>query len=154
MRVGERAKVIKLDRPVPSHEDRSQREGEEGLLVRRLNVPWTPETGALWEVRFDDNQTVVFSESELAAIRGGHPVPNDMEELGESWGEAPRTASQPFKKFGAGVGGATAVLALLVFTLAGILLIWAGVSSGHWQLGVGGGVLLLIGVGAAGVLIT
>jgi hypothetical protein len=154
MRTGERAKVVRLERPVPSNEDRSRWEGEEGLLVRRLNVPWNPEEGALWEVRFDSGDVVVFSDRELAAIRAGSPVPNDMEELEESWGKAPRVPSQPFKKFGAGAGGAPAVLALIVFALAGVLLIWASVASGNWKLGALGGGLLLIGITAAGVLIT
>jgi hypothetical protein len=154
MQTGERVKVIRLERPVPSKEDRSRWEGEEGLLIRRLNVPWTAEEGALWEVRFDSGDVAVFSDRELAAIRRGVSVPNNMAELEDSWGKAPRTASQPFKKFGAGAGAAPAVLALLVFALAGVLLLWASVASGDWRLGAAGGVLLLIGVGAAGVLIT
>jgi hypothetical protein len=154
MRVGERAKVISLERPVPSNEDRSRWEGEEGLLVRRLNVPWTPQEGALWEVRFDSGDVVVFSDRELAAIRGGDAVPNDMGELEDSWGKAPRVPSQPYKRFGAGAGAAPAVLALLVFALAAVLLIWASVASGDWRLGAAGAVLLFIGIGAAGVLIS
>jgi hypothetical protein len=153
MRVGERAKVIKLDRP--TKEDRSARAGSEGLLMRRLNVPWTPELGALWEVRFDDGEVVVFSEDELAVIgRDGREIPNDMDDLAQSWGDAPRRPSFPFKRFGAGVTTAPAVLALLVFALAGVLLLWAGISAGSVVLGGAGVVLMLIGIAAAGVLIT
>jgi hypothetical protein len=61
VRVGEKAKVIKLERPVPTHEDRTKWEGQEGLLMRRLNVPWDPEHGELWELRFDSGEIVVFS---------------------------------------------------------------------------------------------
>jgi hypothetical protein len=154
MRVGENAKVTKLVRPVPSGEDRSAYEGKEGLLIRRLNVPWDPAQGELWEVRFDDGKVVVFSEAELASVRGGRTVPNDMDELAETWGEAPRQPSFPFRRFGSGVTAAPAVLALLVFAIAGGLLIWAGFSSGNWAIGGAGILLLLIGIAAAGVLIT
>jgi hypothetical protein len=154
MRVGERAKVTGLDRPVPSKEDRSAWEGKEGLLVRRLNVPWSPDTGELWELRFDSGDVVVFSESELATVRDGREIPNDLEALKESWGDAPRTPSFPFRRFGASVGSAPAILALLFFSLAGVLLVWAGISSDNWLLGAAGAVLVLIGVGAAGVLIS
>lgn len=154
MRVGERAKVLRLDRPVPSKEDRSSYEGQEGLVVRRLNVPWTPDTGALWELRFDAGDVVVFSESELAVVRNGVEEPEDLEALKESWGDAPRGPSLPFRRFGAGIGAAPAVLALLVFALAGILLIWAGVSSDTWAFSAAGAALVLVGVVAAGVLIT
>ncbi len=153
MRVGERAKVTGLDRPVPSKEDRSAWEGKEGLLVRRLNVPWSPDTGELWEVRFDSGDVIVFSESELATMRDGHEIPNDLVALKESWGDAPRVPSFPFKRLGAGAGAGPAVLALLFFSLAGVLLVWAGISSDNWLLSAAGGVLVLIGVGAAGVLI-
>jgi len=154
MRVGEKAKVIKLVRPVPSHEDRSQWEGQEGLLMRRLNVPWDPDQGELWELRFDTGEIVVFSEAELAVVRGARTIPNDMEALAESWGDAPREPSFPFRRFGAGVGSAPAVLALLVFAIAGALLIWAGVQQHSTILDVAGAALVLIGVIAAGVLIT
>jgi hypothetical protein len=154
MRVGEHAKVVKLVRPVPTNEDRSRWQGQEGLLVRRLNVPWDPTQGELWEVRFDSGDVVVFSEAELAAVRGGRTIQNDMEELIESWGDAPRRPSFPFRKFGAGVGAAPAVLALLIFAIAGVLLIWAGVDQRNWLLGGAGGVLVLVGAVAAGVLIT
>jgi hypothetical protein len=152
MRVGERAKVITLDRP--TKEDRSARMGSEGLLVRRLNVPWTPDLGALWEVRFEDGAVVVFSEDELAVMRGDREVPNDMTELAESWGDAPRRPSLPFRRFGAGVSAAPAVLALVVFALAGVLLLWAGVADDNWLLGAAGALLVLVGIGAAGVLIS
>ena len=154
MRVGEKAKVIKLERPVPSHEDRTKWEGQEGLLMRRLNVPWDPEHGELWELRFDSGEIVVFSEAELATVRGGQTIPNDMEGLAETWGDAPRQPSFPFRRFGAGVGAAPAVLALLVFAIAGVLLIWAGVQQHTVALEAAGAALVLIGVIAAGVLIT
>ena len=67
MRTGERARVIRLDRP--TDEDRSRWEGQEGLLVRRLNVPWTPQHGSLWELRFDGGEVVVFSDNGLAVVR-------------------------------------------------------------------------------------
>ena len=152
MRVGERAKVTGLGRP--TKEDRDRWVGQEGLVMRRLNVAWTPEHGELWEVRFDDGQTVVFSASELAVVRGDHAEPLEMGELKESWGKAPRVPSLPFRRFGAGVGAAPAVLALLVFALAGVLLIWAGIADENLLLGAIGVVLMLIGIGAAGVLIS
>ena len=154
MRVGEQAKVVALDRPVPTKEDRSRFEGEVGLIVRRLNVPWTPETGSLWEVRFESGDIVVFSESELATVRGDRVIPNDMQELHEVWGVARRGPSIPFRRLGAGANAAPAVLALLVFMLAGALLVWAGISEESWVLGAAGALLVLIGIGAAGVLIS
>ncbi len=153
MRVGERAKVVQLVRPVPTHEDRSAWEGQEGLLIRRLNVPWDPEQGELWELRFDSGETVVFSEAELALIRNGRTITNDMEELVDSWGDAPREPSFPYRKFGASAGSAPAILALLVFAIAGVLLVWAGLDQHNWLIGGAGGLLVLIGVVAAGVLI-
>lgn len=154
MRVGERARVLGLERPVPTKEDRSEWQGSEGLVVRRLNVPWTPDHGALWELRFDSGDVVVFSDSELAVVHGGVEVPADLDALREGWGDAPRGPSLPFRRFGAGVGGAPAVLALLVFALAGVLLLWAGIASGTWVFSAAGVVLVLIGVVAAGVLIS
>jgi hypothetical protein len=152
MWVGEKAKVRELNRP--TDEDRSDRVGQEGLVVRRLNVAWTPDTGELWELRFDDGEVVVFSSSELDVVRGVGAEPIDMEDLKESWGDAPRRPSLPFRRFGAGSGAAPAVLALLVFTLAGVLLLWAGVSEASLVLGLLGAVLVLVGIVAAGVLIS
>jgi hypothetical protein len=98
---------------------------------------------------------VVFSESELVTLRDGQEIPNDMSALAQSWGDAPRTGSRPFRRLGSGgVGAAPAVLALLFFALAGILLLWAGVSSENWWFAAAGGLLVVIGVGAAGVLIS
>jgi hypothetical protein len=154
MRVGERAKVLKLDRPVPTKEDRSPFLDQEGLVVRRLNVPWDPEHGALWELRFDSGDVVVFSDGELGVVRKGEILPSDIDEVREVWGDAPRGPSLPFRRFGAGLGAAPAVLALFFFALAGVLLLWAGVSSGNWLFAAGGAVLVLIGIAAAGVLIS
>jgi hypothetical protein len=152
LRVGIQAKVIGLNRP--TKEDRAVYEDKEGLVVRRLNVPWDPDVGELWELRFEDGKTVVFSDSELAVMRNGKTIPVDMDDLRESWGDAPRRPSLPFRRFGAGVGAAPAVLALLVFAIAGVLLLWAGVSEGNAMLSAAGIVLMLIGIGAAGVLIS
>ena len=90
----------------------------------------------------------------IAVVRGGRTIPNDMEALAESWGDAPREPSYPFRRFGSGVGSAPAVLALLVFAIAGSLLVWAGVQQHKVILDVAGAALVLIGVIAAGVLIT
>ena len=153
MRVGEQARVIALNRP--THSDRTQWEGREGLLVRRLNAPWTPDFGALWEVRFDKDNTIVFSESELAVVKpDGRVVSSGIEDVREDWGEAPRVPSMPFRRLGSASGTAPAVLALFVFLVAGVLLLIAGVSERSWLLGGAGGLLVLIGIGAAGVLIT
>ena len=152
LRVGVQAKVTGLSRP--TKEDREKWVGRSALVVRRLNVPWDPDVGELWETRFDDGTTVVFSDAELAVVTDGRDVPVDMEELKESWGKAPRVPSLPFRRFGAGVGSAPAVLALLVFAIAGVLLLWAGVAEGNVILGAAGVVLMLIGIGAAGVLIS
>ncbi len=152
LRVGVNAKVTALNRP--TKEDRTAYEGKSGLVMRRLNVPWDTDSGALWELRFDDGKTIVFSDSELAVVRNGKETPVDMDELKESWGDAPRTASLPFRRFGAGVGAAPAVLALLVFAIAGVLLLWAGVAEGNILLSAAGVTLVLIGIGAAGVLIS
>lgn len=154
MRVGERAKVLKIGRPVPTKEDLSGFVGKEGLIVRRLNVPWTPEHGALWELRFDDNAVAVFADSELAVVRNGETVPSDLEDLQEAWGKASRGPSVPFRRLGAGIGAAPAVLALFFFAVAGVLLLWAGVASGNWWFAAGGAALVLVGIGAAGVLIS
>ena len=151
MRVGENARVIALNRPTP--EDRTQWEGKEGLLVRRLNVPWTPDFGALWEVQFDRENVVVFAESELSVVKpDGRVVSSGIEGVREAWGDAPRVPSFPFRRLGA--SRAPAVLALFVFLLAGILLLVAGVADGNWLIGAAGGLLVLIGIGTAGVLIT
>ena len=152
LRVGVQAKVTGLNRP--TKEDRTALEGKTGLVMRRLNVPWDTDSGALWELRFDDGNVVVFSDSELAVVRNGKETPVDMDELKQSWGDAPRVPSLPVRRFGAGVGAAPAVLALLVFAIAGVLLIWAGVSEGNILLSAAGAVLVLIGIGAAGVLIS
>jgi hypothetical protein len=153
MRVGEKARVVALNRP--THEDRTQWTGKEGLLVRRLNVPWTPDFGALWELQLDKENVVVFSESELSVVKpDGTLVSSGIEDVREDWGDAPRVPSQPFRRFGSGSGTAPAVLALFVFLLAGVLLLVAGVTEHSWALGAAGGVLALIGIGAAGVLIT
>lgn len=153
MRVGEQAKVTKLERP--TDEDRTAYVGREGLLVRRLNVAWTPGLGELWELRFDDGEQVVFSESELAAQQpGGGFSDVDIEQLKGSWGDAPRRPSMPFRRFGAGSGSAPAFLALLVLCLAGVLLLWAAVAEGSALLGIAGVVLVLIGVGATAALVS
>ena len=154
MRVGERAKIIRLNRP--TKEDRSAYEGQAGLVMRRLNVAWEQGHGELWEVRFDDGSVVVFSASELALVGAdGREVPLDDElaAMREQWGKAPRVPSLPFKRFGAGVGAAPAVLAVLVFAIAGTLLVWAGVAEGNWLIGAAGALLVLVGIGSAGVLI-
>lgn len=154
MRTGERAKVVRLNRP--TKEDRSDYVGKEALIIRRLNVAWEPELGELWELRFDEGATVVFSASELALVRDGVEVPIDdeLDAMREQWGKAERGPSLPFRRFGAGVGAAPAVLALLVFAIAGTLLVWAGVADQNWALGIAGGLLVLIGIGAAGALIS
>jgi hypothetical protein len=152
LRVGVQAKVTGLSRP--TKEDRERWAGQTGLVVRRLNVPWDPEVGELWELRFDDGSTVVFSDAELAVGAAGREVPVDMEELKENWGKAPRVPSLPFRRFGANVGAAPAVLALLVFAIAGVLLLWAGVAEENLLLDVAGVALMLIGIAAAGVLIS
>jgi hypothetical protein len=153
MRVGEQARVIALNRP--THEDRTEWQGRDGLLMRRLNAPWSPDFGALWEVRFDPEHTVVFSESELAVVKpDGRVVSSGIEDVREEWGEAPRVPSIPFRRLGSGSGTAPAVVALFVFVLAGLLLLVAGVADKSWILGGAGGLLVLIGIGAAGVLIT
>lgn len=151
MRAGERARVMQLSRP--TDEDRSRWEGQDGLLIRRLNVPWTPDHGALWELRFDSGDVVVFADNELALLRGGEPEPNDMAALRSSWGDAPRSPSLPFRRLGAGNAAATAILALLVFSLAGVLLVWAGIAESNMLYSAAGGLLALIGIVTAGVLI-
>lgn len=152
MRTGERARILRLERP--TEEDRSRWEGAEGLLMRRLNAPWTPSLGALWEVRFDEGDVVVFSESELAVVRAdGTLASSGIDSVREDWGEAPRVPSLPFRRFAAGSGSAPAVLALMVFAIAGILLVWAGVTESSLALGAAGALLVLIGIGAAGALI-
>lgn len=157
MRVGEQAKVLQLNRP--TKEDRDTWVGKTGLVMRRLNVPWDPDVGELWELRFGepsspDCATVVFSASELAVVRNGREEPLEMEAMQEAWGKAPRVPSLPFRRFGAGVGAAPAVLALLIFAIAGVLLLWAGVAEGNAILTAAGVALVLIGIGAAGVLIS
>ncbi len=155
MRTGERAKVIRLNRP--TKEDRSAYVDKEGIVMRRLNVAWEPEHGELWEVRLDNGDSVVFSASELAVVRpDGTEVPLDdeMADLRESWGKADRGPSLPFRRFGAGVGAAPAMLALLVFAIAGTLLVWAGVADSNVLLVIAGAVLVVVGIGAAGVLIS
>ncbi len=152
MHVGERARVLRLERE--TDQDRNDYVEQDGLLVRRLNVPWNPDLGALWEVRFDDGETLVFSESEIASLGSdGEPMPQEMDALREAWDKAPRQVSLPFKRFGAGVGSAPALLAFLVFIVAGFLLVWAGVSAGSLALGAAGGALVLLGILAAVVLV-
>ncbi len=153
MIVGERARVKKLERP--TEQDRSGFEGRDGLLVRRLNVPWTPDYGALWQMRFDSGDVAVFAESELAMVGvDGTEEEIDMAGLREAWGDAPRVRSIPFRRLGGGSGAAFALLALLVFALAGILLIWAGISEGTVVLAAAGAVLVLIGIASAALLVS
>lgn len=153
MRVGEQARVLRLERE--TEQDRDDYVEKDGLLVRRLNVPWNPDLGALWEVRFDDGETVVFSESEIAALGpDGEPREQEIDELRAAWDKAPRQVTLPFKRFGAGTGSAPALLAFLVLVLAGVLLVWAGVSAGSLALGGAGGALVLLGILAAAVLVT
>ena len=153
MQVGRRARVVTLERQTPN--DRSALVDKDGLLIRRLAVPWEPHLGALWEVRFDDGTLEVFSESELRQLRtDGNPQESEIPALQESWGEAPRRTSYPFQRFGQGSGAATAVLAFLVFAIAGVLLIGVGIAQASMILGAAGGVLILIGMGAAAALVS
>jgi hypothetical protein len=159
MRVGERAKVLRVVRPVPNESvgDREAYVGQTGLVMRRLNVAWETEHGENWELRFDDGSVLVYSTSELAVVHADgteESLDGEIAAMAEAWGKAPRTPSLPFKRFGAGVSAGPAVLALLVFALAGVLLLWAGVASGNTALSAGGVLLVIIGIAAAGVLIS
>jgi len=153
MQVGRRARVVALERPAPA--DRTSFVDSEGLLVRRMNVAWEPKLGALWEVRFEDGRTAVFSESELRELdSSGRPMSSEIPGLEQSWGDAPRTVSYPFKRFGGRSRSAPAVLAFLVLCLAGTLLVWAGLASDSVVLTAAGGLLVLLGMGAAAVLVS
>ena len=127
---GVQAKVTGLNRP--TKEDRTALEGKTGLVMRRLNVPW--DTGHRARSGSCASRTAKSSCSRTASWPSSataRETPVDMDELKESWGDAPRVPSLPFRRFGAGVGAAPAVLALLVFAIAGVLLIWAGVVRGE-----------------------
>lgn len=153
MLVGDVVRVTRLERPAAG--DRSAFLDRAGRLTQRLNVPWTPELGALWRVRFDDRTEEVFSESELGVIGpDGAPYPAETEVLKETWGDAPREASVPFRPLGAGLRAAPAIMAFLVFCVAGVLLVWAGLASDDIRIGAAGGLLILIGVGSAAVLVS
>ena len=92
MQVGRRARVTALSRTSPS--DRSAYLERDGLLVRRLNVAWEPDLGALWELRFEDGAVEVFAESEIQQLRSdGTMEESEIGALKESWGEAPRSTS-------------------------------------------------------------
>lgn len=152
MQVGEQARVLRLERE--AGQDRSDYVERDGMLVRRLNVPWDPDLGALWEVRFEDGETLVFSESELAVLGpDGEPLGQEIEALRESWGKAPREVTLPFRRFGAGVGSAPALLAFFVLVVAGVLLVWAAVSAGSLAIGAAGAALVLVAIVAAAVLV-
>src|SRR5688572_4191720 len=131
MQVSDRVRVTKLERP--SGTDRSTFVGREGRLIARLNVAWTPGLGALWKVRFERSSEEVFSESELLVLDAdGAEQASEIPDIQEAWGKAPRVASVPFKRrLGGGSAAGIAVLAFLVFMIAGVLLIWAGVGSGN-----------------------
>lgn len=153
MQVGRQAKVVSLDRPSPK--DRTAFVEQEGMLIRRLNVAWEPELGALWEVRFSDGTVEVFAESELRQISAhGVQQGSEIPDLKHNWGEAPRTVSVPFKKFAGGSRAAPAVLAFLALSIAGILLIWSGIAQSSMLLGAAGVLLILIGMGAAAALVS
>jgi hypothetical protein len=153
LQVGRQARVTELNRPAP--EDRSAHVGKQGLLVQRLNVPWDPDVGSLWKLRFEDGEEIVFSESELVMLGpDGRELPGTIEDLKEVWGVAPRVGSRPFKPFAGGVRAAPAVLALIVFCIAGVLLLWAGITTGTALLSLAGGALVLVGIGAAALLVT
>jgi hypothetical protein len=152
--VGDKVKVVKLERHAA--EDRSAFVDKTGQVVQKLNVPWTPEIGNLWRIRFLSGGEGVFSENEIAVFDPqGMAEQPDMDALKASWGDAPRTVTLPFKRrFGAGTASAPVLLAVLIFAIAGALLIWAGVAQSETWLGVAGGLLILIGLGAAAVLVT
>ncbi|HVE92137.1 MAG TPA: hypothetical protein VNE62_07540 [Actinomycetota bacterium] len=153
MQVGRRARVVALERPSPG--DRSPYLESEGLLVRRLNVAWEPKLGALWELRFESGDHVVFSESELRELdEQGQPLPSEIPDLEESWGDAPRTVSYPFRRFGGRSRAAPAVLAFIALSLAGSLLVWAGLASNSLAMGAAGGLLIVLGMGAAALLVS
>ncbi|HVL81857.1 MAG TPA: hypothetical protein VM840_09725 [Actinomycetota bacterium] len=142
-----------LERPAAG--DREAYLEQDGLLVRRLNVPWESHLGALWELRMDDGQLVVFSESELRQLgRDGRPEESEIPGLQEAWGEAPRRTSYPFQRLGGGSGAATALLAFVVFAIAGVLLIWSGLAQTNMALAGAGAVLILVGMGAAAALVS
>jgi hypothetical protein len=153
MQVGRRARVTSLSRK--SHSDRSGYLERDGLLVRRLNVAWEPDLGALWELRFEDGAVEVFAESEIQQLRAdGTLEESEIAALQESWGEAPRTTSYPFRKLGGGSSAATAILAFAVFAIAGVLLIGVGIAQTSIVLGSLGALAILIGAGAAVALVS
>jgi hypothetical protein len=43
---------------------------------------------------------------------------------------------------------------LIVFCIAGVLLLWAGITTGTALLSLAGGALVLVGIGAAALLVT
>src|SRR3990170_1957834 len=97
MFAGQRVRVTKLDRH--TEEDRSAFVGQDGAVVHRVNVAWTPDAGGLWKVRFGSGGEAVFAESEIVLLdREGEPAGSEIEEVKEAWGKAPRTVSMPFKR--------------------------------------------------------
>jgi hypothetical protein len=149
MFVADRVKVVKLERHAPG--DRSELVDRDGELIQRLNVAWEPATGALWRVRFDGGREEVFSESELAVIdAGGREEPSEIPELKAIWGVAPRSASAPYRR---GSLPSRAVLAFLLLSTAGALLIWAGAAQHDLRISGAGAVLVLIGIAAAAALV-
>lgn len=152
--VGDRVRVVNADRPAP--EDRSGFVGRNALVVQKLNVPWTPDTGSLWRIRFFSGEEAVFAENELALIdREGKAEDVDLTELRDTWGDAPRTVSMPFKRrFGAGSASAPAILGVLLFAIVGVLLVAAGLAEHDVRFGIAGGVSILIGLGAAAILVS
>lgn len=151
MQVGRQARVVELNRKTAK--DRSGFLKREGLIVRRLNQVWEQEFGAIWEIHFPGGDREFFSASELRQLDGdGTPEPSDIPGMVERWGDAPRTISYPFRKFAGGSSAAKAIFAFLVFCLAGILLVWAGLAIPNLALAAAGGALITIGLGAAAVL--
>jgi hypothetical protein len=121
--------------------------------VQRLSVPWDPNLGALWRVRFERGDEVIFAESELSQVsRDGRLLGNDIADLKEHWGLAPRAGSMPFKRR-ASRGAGQAVLAFIVLSLAGLLLIGAGLAQGDLRISAAGGALIVVGLGAAAVML-
>ena len=65
-------------------------------------------------------------------MRNGREMSSiEMDARAKRGAKAPRVPVAALPRFGAGVGAAPAVLALLVFALAGVLLIWAGLARGQ-----------------------
>lgn len=150
MQTGRSAKISKITRKLSD----AAREGQEGLLVRRLNVAWEKDIGALWTVRFADGVESAFAESELQQIEpDGRLSGHATDTLVDTWGVAPRVGWTP-KSGEYGKATSRGALASVLFLAAGLMLVIAGLSNGQLPIAFAGAAFGFVGSALLARLVT